>query len=1285
MRNNYLYFKVISKSNFKMFSAFLLLCLLSVQLNAQTKKKETNPRITSSTYLQKLVKEGNTSNYVVTSEHTSSISGISHIYIRQAIDGIEVMGTESSLHAKNGKTIVSHVNFVDDITSTVKRTSASVSASQAIRSVSREMGYGTPVNLRVIGEDGKVEKTDYRKRTTLYSKGGVSNSNIPVKQLYYYEEGVGAILAWELSIEDKRSSDWYNFIVDANTAKVLTKYNLTTSCNVSGDHTAHDHDNGNLDSDCEDEYTSETTNNVVAVKTQAFVGGGTYNVYPMPIESPGHGGRSMVSDPADANGSPYGWHDTNGVAGAESNFTIGNNCDAYDDSSSTVTGTGDGTDAERADGGASLNFDFTIDTNVNNNGGSIKAAVTNLFFWTNIIHDIWYLYGFDEASGNFQVNNYGNGGVAGDSVRSEAQDGSGTCNANFSTPADGGRGRMQMYVCNTRDGDLDNVVVAHEYGHGLSTRLTGGAANSGCLQNSEQMGEGWSDFVGLMMTIEPGDQGTDQRGVGTWLIGEGPNGPGIRPQPYSTTNTQSYADLGSAVVPHGVGSIWSSILWKLNWALIADHGYDADIYYGTGGNNICLRLVMEGMKLQSCNPGFEDGRDAILLADETLYGGVNASTIWQVFADAGLGFSASQGSSNSNTDGTVASDLPPTTFTVTTSSICITEGTVSDLGGGRLFGGTYSGANVTDDGNGITFTFDAAAAGVGDHTVTYTDNKVPSTSIDQTITVTDGLPVLTCQNATVTLDASGNGSISTEDLITNLLPGGYTEESITFATETITGGTSVNLGDDAGTAALNIGFDFDFFGTTYTQFYIASNGFISFDGSGMTGAASYTPTAIPNTGNPNAMIALVWDDLSPNQGGTIQYGMVGTAPNRKMVIEYNAVPLYNATETVTAQLHLHEGSGRIEFHYTNAENNGGTRTAGIESAGGTDAVAISGGNLTAWSTANDSYAIYKLPPSLADNCGNQVTASLSQSSFTCNDTGDVTVTITADDGNGGVSTCQAIVTVNSGPECQVSVSPKVYLQGASLNPNVSEPTLMRDDLRVAGIIPSTSPFADNLTLNASVLNVTGANAIVDWVQVELRDQTTSTTIVDARSALLQRDGDVVDIDGTSPVVFSQPGDRYYVAIRHKSHLGIMTASSLVLSNVTTAIDYTDGSTATFGTDAQTSFGMPSGILGMWAGDANGDGRLNYSGAQSDVPFIRSQVFNDPNNTVFGGPPTATYPSTGYFPTDTDMNGETVYSGAGSDVQHVRNNIFNNPSNSVFGGPPTATYIFTQQLPEGANN
>ena len=102
--------------------------------------------------------------------------------------------------------------------------------------------------------------------------------------------------------------------------------------------------------------------------------------------------------------------------------------------------------------------------------------MSNLFYWNNIIHDVFYQYGFDEVSGNFQDKNHSQGGAGGDAVYAEAQDGGGTNNANFATPPDGTHPRMQMYLWDhaipQRDGDLDNGIIIHEYGHGISTRLT---------------------------------------------------------------------------------------------------------------------------------------------------------------------------------------------------------------------------------------------------------------------------------------------------------------------------------------------------------------------------------------------------------------------------------------------------------------------------------------------------------------------------------------------------------------------------------------------------------------------------------------------------------------------------------------------------------------------------------------------------------------------------------------------------------------------------------------------
>ncbi|MBQ4805481.1 T9SS-dependent M36 family metallopeptidase [Aquimarina sp. MMG015] len=228
------------------------------------------------------------------------------------------------------------------------------------------------------------------------------------------------------------------------------------------------------------------------------------------------------------------------------------------------------------------------------------------------------------------------------------------------------------------DSSFDNGIVIHEYGHGISNRLTGGANNSGCLtscvqfdpdgnctQATEQMGEGWSDWFALMMTIESGDAAEDSRGIGTYAVGQPTTGDGIRPFPYSTNMTinpvtyEDTNDINNFSAPHGVGSIWASMIWDLTWALIERDGFDPDLYNGTGGNNLAMQLIVDGLKLQSCNPGFVDGRDAILMADEMANSGANVCLIWEVFARRGLGWSATQGDSLSRTDQIEAFDIPP--------------------------------------------------------------------------------------------------------------------------------------------------------------------------------------------------------------------------------------------------------------------------------------------------------------------------------------------------------------------------------------------------------------------------------------------------------------------------------------------------------------------------------------------------------------------------------------------------------------------------------------------------
>ena len=709
----------------------VLVVLFCVSLNAQ-KQDSNKQQERSGISLETLVKQKSNA-ITITHQHTSSVSGIKHTYLRQAINGIGVYGTESSLHTdSSGKTIVTHNNFIKTLSSTVSSNSASLSASDAIYAVASSMNYSINGLEEITYEGGTSKKT-------LFNKAAISERDIPAKLLYYYSKKTGTRITWELSIKETTGSDWWNFYLDAVSGEILYKENWTVSCNILGDHNTHNHSNN---AKLENNITESIPQSMVA-ETSAMAG--SYNVYPMPVESPNYGGRSVVTNPDNATASPFGWHDTNGASGAEFTITRGNNTHAYEDGDNP---------GYSPDGGGGLTFNFPINETYSNADQSEDAVITNLFYWNNIIHDVVYQYGFDEASGNFQENNYGNGGADSDYVNAEAQDGSGTCNANFGTPADGGNPTMQMYVCNSRDGDLDNGVIIHEYGHGISNRLTGGAGAAGCLGNEEQMGEGWSDYYALMMTIEPADAGPDGRPIGTWLTGSGPDGASIRTYDYSTdfgVNPHTYSDITTESIPHGVGSVWAAMLWDMTWKLIDTEGFDPDTYNGTGGNNTALVLVTEALKLQPCSPGMVDGRDAIIAADQAIYGGSHLCEIWEAFAARGLGFSADQGSTNSRSDGTQAFDLPPTFSSFETlQEVCLADGVQTGLGGGAPTGGLYSGLGVTDDANGTTYTFDPSIAGSGAATIQYAINDfctgLPGTLTD-TIDVTDEAAEILCKGA----------------------------------------------------------------------------------------------------------------------------------------------------------------------------------------------------------------------------------------------------------------------------------------------------------------------------------------------------------------------------------------------------------------------------------------------------------------------------------------------------------------------------------------------------------
>ncbi|GAB5399820.1 MAG: hypothetical protein Aureis2KO_14050 [Aureisphaera sp.] len=1052
---------------------FALMLCMTATVFAQNVQQAVQQQVNE--LLQKNQISSADAEWVIKDQHTSRTSGVQHVYYRQIISGIEVFGSESSVHLMaNGDVLKANTKFMNS--QRLKGISAAtptLTPAQAVQSAATHFNYVVTEALT------EVSSMNNAARETVLSDGGISLRDIPARLVYHLNENKELRLSWDIAIQATSGHEWWNVFVDAETGAILSQASWMSTCNLEHEHGEHPLNyNTNL-YDMPNYGAEEESAPAISVAAN------TYEVFPMPVESPYYttpqGTRTIVTDPAHPTASPFGWHDTDGSAGAEFTVTEGNNTDTYENGDNT---------GYQADGGATLDFvGFPFDMDFSAANQYEDASLTNLFYWTNVCHDVKYIYGFDEASGNFQVNNYGNGGVGGDSVDAECQDGAGTCNATMGTPPDGGSPNMSMFTCGDKDGSFDNLVIVHEYSHGTSNRLTGGPSNVSCLNNSEQMGEGWSDYYGVVLTIEPGDAGTDSRGVGTYLFDQGAGGPGIRPFPYSTdlgVNPQTYGDIGSLAIPHGVGSVWCTTLWEVTWALIDEHGYDPDFYNFTGdvtqdaGNIQALALVTEAMKLQPCSPGFVDGRDAIFAADVALYGGANECLLWDAFAKRGLGFGADQGSSGSTTDGTESFDSPVPALS-TAEEVCVGQG-VQTYGGGTPSGGVYSGPGVTDNGDGLTYDFDPAAAGIGVHTITYdVTTACASGGATDTIEVTDDIPEIICQDHTLELDANGEATLEIQDVVANLIPGGLAiDQSGTFAPIDISGtGTTVALGDDAVSGALPIGFDFYFIDANYTNFYISSNGFITFDAGSDDGCCSGDP--IPTAGNVDNYIALVWEDLDPDGGadGTIRYETVGTAPDRILVMEYDDVPYWNAPASrVTTQVQLHEGTNRIEIHSTNIPADGNA-TQGVEDATGSFGIPTPGRNSQSWSTTNDYVAWYYADPTAPANCESATNITLSQSDFTCADLGDVTVTVTITDGDGNTATCDAVVTVTDPlGVCVAGVNDNILdqLVGLFPNPTSGQVTLVNNS---------------NLNLETAIITDVNGRTIQ---QIDLSDAGTSTNI-----------------------------------------------------------------------------------------------------------------------------------------------------------------------------------------------
>jgi len=740
----------------------------------------------------------------VTSSYTSKHNGVTHVNVAQEHQGLEVFGGYATVNVdRNGKVVFTGGSLVAGIE--IAADAQRLDAADAVAAAADALGLDAPEGLKIL-------ELDLASGEALLSGGGISESPI-VAKTGWQPTKEGLRLAWQVTIDDATDIHLWNATVDAGTGALLKKVDWT------------------IEDEIEDLAATVHGGKVPAppgasapargFSLSPVADGSCYRVYELALESPNDGDRRLVCNPADATASPFGWHDTDGASGADFTITRGNNSHAYFDQDSN-NAADFGTDVN---GGAGLSFDFPAD--LTEHSQAYRAAVvTNLFFGCNTFHDLLYIRGWDEAAGNFQANNYGKGGLAGDYVRCEAADGGGTNNANFSTPSEptttGGVPRMQMFLwpgnqfgaqnqvvvgdstfnagwarfgppalnagvagtlvlasnngCNAadypagsgfvaitvnvtsgagsctnvvrtaaaqnagasavviantsgtgtgagpvltgaqtatsvgipavsvtfetgnalralagqsatvrkapahpgiRDGDFDNGIVFHEYGHGMSIRLTGGPAVN-CLGGNEQQGEGWSDYVANVSMIDPAlDDPQAARGMGPYALFQSDrHGNGIRPRPYSRTMTiqpVTYDSIktnawltGSLAVPHGIGHSWAAVLWDYTWDLIDKHGFASNIYsaWDSGGNTRAMQYMVDGLKLQGCNPTFVRSRDAILAAANVLGGGEpgalagDSCTIWASFSRRGVGYSAVGGGTGRD-DNSEAFDTHP--------------------------------------------------------------------------------------------------------------------------------------------------------------------------------------------------------------------------------------------------------------------------------------------------------------------------------------------------------------------------------------------------------------------------------------------------------------------------------------------------------------------------------------------------------------------------------------------------------------------------------------------------
>ncbi|MEQ1850118.1 MAG: M36 family metallopeptidase [Chthoniobacteraceae bacterium] len=851
----------------------------------------------------------------ITREDVAQHNGMRTVVWQQQMDSVPVYKAvfRASL-TKNGQLITAGSHFLAAAEAATGMPVAEratliaqppVDAARAISFAAADLGDRVvPADIRAVSAPDGVER---RQRM---EAPGLSDTNAG---LCWLPMGAGPMrLAWDVTIMSLRRGEMFRSVVDAKTGEVLVRTSLTNDI-----------------SDASYRVHAHGTNLKPFDSPRPFSPGPATPDTTQAAEV----GRNLITLGAlDITASPNGWINDGGTA------TFGNNVDAHLDLSSANPSYGNGTHAVSA----TRVFDFPMDLTQAPSAYQ-SAAITHLFYLCNWYHDRLYALGFTESAGNFQQNNFGRGGLGNDAVLADAQDGSGTDNANFSTPPDGSPGRMQMYVFTgpnpDRDGDLDGEIVLHEYTHGLSNRLVGGGVGISALQ-SAGMGEGWSDFYAIALLSEESDDVNGNYAAGAYathqLGGLTQNYYyGIRRYPYSTDMTKNPLTLkdidptrasshpgiprspiigGSADEVHNSGEVWCVTLWEVRANLIAKHGWAT-------GNELALQLVTDGMKLAPSNPTFLQARDAIVQADVVNNTGANHSELWTAFAKRGMGAGAIVPASSTATGVTESFDLPDD-LNVTPNGAIIAAGPV----GGPFTpdSQTYTLTN-TDPAVPLYWTASSSQPWL---TVTPVGGSLaPGVSTTVTAVVTSAAAALAAGSYTGTISFINTTSGANQPRTVTLVSGGadyFTEVFDTSLNDTDNqswlftpngsnsfysvlraavsafptdpaGGTTLSMVDDSATQVTPSGGSQDsLYGVNYSTFHVGSNGYVTFGSSD----TSYAAELANHFAKPR--IAALLSDLDPTAQGNISWKQTAD----RMAVTWQNVPDYGATNSNNFQIEL---------------------------------------------------------------------------------------------------------------------------------------------------------------------------------------------------------------------------------------------------------------------------------------------------------------------------------------------------------------------------------------------